>query len=87
MEITQIKERIAEIGERLTEIRQEQSQSGLLLATAQGTNEMTGISIDPLTDWARKMRELNTEFVELVLERKDLRETKRGLRTCECDCH
>lgn len=87
MEITQIKERLAEIGERLSEIRQEQIQSGLALANAQGTNELVGISIDPLTDWARKMRELNTEFVELVLERKDLKETKRGLRTCECECH
>lgn len=87
MEITQIKERLAEIGERLVEIRQEQSQSGLELAKAQGTDEIKGISIDPLTDWARKMRDLNTEFVELVLERKDLKETKRGLRTCECDCH
>jgi hypothetical protein len=87
MEITQIKERLAEIGERLVEIRQEQSKSGLLLATAQGTDEIKGISIDPLTDWARRMRELNTEFVELVVERKALKEEKRGLRTCECDCH
>lgn len=87
MEITQIKERLAEISERLSEIRQEQIQSGLALANAQGTNDLTGISIDPLTDWARKMRDLNTEFVELVVERKELKETKRALRICECDCH
>lgn len=87
MEITQIKERLEQIGERIVEIKQEQSESAYALATAQGTNEQTGISIDPLIEWARRMRDLNTEFVELVLERQKLKETKRGLRTCECDCH
>jgi hypothetical protein len=87
MEITQIKERLAEIGERIVEIKQEQSESAYALAMAQGTNERAGIEIDPLTKWAREMRDLNTEFVELVLERQKLKETKRGLRTCECDCH
>ena len=87
MEITQIKERLEVIGKRLLEINQEQAQSGLELARAQGTDNQKGVSIDPLTSWARKMRELNTEASELVSERKSLKETKRGLRTCECDCH
>lgn len=87
MEITQIKERLGQIAERITEIKQEQSESGYALAMSQGTNDLAGISIDPLTKWAWRMRELNTEVVELVLERQSLKETKRGLRTCECACH
>jgi hypothetical protein len=92
MDITQIKEikeRLAEIGERLAEIRQEQSQSGLELAKAQGTSVVLGISVDPLTDWARKMRELNTEWLALIVERTNLKERKRALvlEDCTCDCH
>jgi len=87
MEITQIKERLGQIAERILEIKQEQSESGYRLAIAQGIDELAGISIDPLTDWARRMRELNTEVVDLVLERQSLKETKRALRTCECACH
>lgn len=89
MELTEIKQRIAEIGERLTEIRQEQSQSGLELAKAQGSSVLVGISIDPLTEWARKMRELNTEFIRLVVERSQLKEQRRALMLdkCACDCH
>jgi hypothetical protein len=87
MDITQIKERLAEIGERLVEINQQQASAGLELARAQGTDEIKGISIDPLTKWAWEMRNLNTEVAELVSERKALKEVKRGLRTCECDCH
>jgi hypothetical protein len=87
MEVTEIKERLAEIGERLVEINQEQAKSGIELARAQGTDELKGISIDPLTKWAWEMRSLNTEVAELVAERKALKEVKRGLRTCECDCH
>lgn len=87
MEITQIKDRIEVISKRLVEISQEQAQSGLDLARAQGTDKELGIHVDPLTKWARQMRLLNTEATELVAERKLLRQTKQGLRTCECSCH
>jgi hypothetical protein len=87
MELTEIKSRIAEIGERLGEISREQSASGYELAKAQGTDSLTGISIDPLTLWARRMRELNTEAEALIAERKALRAEKREARACNCACH
>ena len=87
MELTEIKNRIDEIGVRLTDIVREQNLSGYELAKAQGTDEIMGVSVAPLTEWARRMRELNTEWAELVAERKALREQKRGLRTCDCACH
>jgi hypothetical protein len=87
METTEIKQRIIEIGERLTEISKEQTQSGYELAKSQGTDAELGIHIDPLTKWARKMRELNTESQELVEERRRLRVAKREQRVCDCACH
>ena len=87
MDITQIKDRLAVIGARLVEINQEQAQSGLELARSQGTDKELGVYVDPLTKWARKMRELNTEASELASERRNLRAMKRGLRTCDCACH
>lgn len=87
METTEIKIRIEQIGERLIEISREQSASGYELARSQGTDELDGVSIDPLTEWARRMRALNTEAKELVEERKRLRAEKREQRVCNCDCH
>ena len=87
MEITDIKRRIIEIGERLVEISREQRDSGYELARLQGTDDLAGIHIDPLTAWAKRMRELNTECQELTAERKRLREAKRELRECDCVCH
>lgn len=84
----QTKTRLTEIGERLGEIAVEQAQSGKALAREQGTDRLSGIAIDPLTTWARKMRDLNIEVAELVEERKSLKETRRSLKPCcECDCH
>jgi hypothetical protein len=87
METTEIKQRIIEIGERLTEISKEQTQSGYEIAKSQGTDAELGIHIDPLTKWARRMRELNTESQELVEERRRLRAAKREQRVCDCACH
>jgi hypothetical protein len=87
METTEIKIRIEQIGERLGEINREQSASGYELARSQGTDDLAGISIDPLTEWARSMRALNTEAKELIEERKRLRTEKREQRVCNCDCH
>jgi hypothetical protein len=87
MDITDIKTRIEEISERLGEISREQSSSGYELARSQGIEELAGISIDPLTEWARRMRVLNSEAKDLIEERKRLRAEKREQRTCDCDCH
>jgi hypothetical protein len=88
MELTEIKNRIAEIGERLGEISREQAQSGAALARAQGTDwDKKGIAIDPLTKWARRMRQLNTEVNALTAERMILKSQKRALTPCECVCH
>jgi hypothetical protein len=87
MDTTEIKQRIVEISERLVEINREQSASGFELARAQGTDAELGIHIDPLTKWARSMRELNTESQELVAERRRLRDIKREQRVCDCACH
>ena len=87
MDITEIKERLEAIGKRLVEITQEQSQSGLDLARAQGTDYIQGVHLDPFTDWARRMRTLNTEVADLVAERKALKAEKRALTPCVCACH
>lgn len=88
MELTEIKNRIAEIGERLGEISREQAQSGAALARAQGTDwDNKGIAIDPLTTWARRMRQLNNEVSSLTAERMLLKSMKRGLTPCVCACH
>jgi hypothetical protein len=87
METTEIKQRIIEISERLVEISREQSASGLELARAQGTDKVLGVHVDPLTKWARRMRELNTESQELAEERRRLRAEKREQRVCDCACH
>ena len=87
MDTTEIKERIIAISERLVEINKEQSASGFELARSQGTDKELGIHIDPLTQWARRMRELNTESQELVEERRRLRAEKREQRVCDCVCH
>jgi len=87
MELTEIKNRIAEIGERLGEISREQAQSGAALARAQGYEWDKGIAVDPLTAWARRMRKLNTEVSELTGERMALKTLKRTLTPCECVCH
>lgn len=87
MELAEIKDRIAEISERLGEISREQLESGYELAKAQGVDTLAGISIDPLTTWARRMRELNIEAQRLIAERKELRAVKRESRECACACH
>lgn len=87
MDVTQINERLVEISERIAEMKQGQTKSGYALAMAQGTDKELGIHIDPLTEWAREMRKLNTEFTELVAERKMLKAKKQELRTCDCNCH
>jgi hypothetical protein len=87
MELAEIKTRIDEIGVRLSEISREQLESGYAVAKAQGVDKLAGISIDPLTEWARRMRELNIESQELIAERKNLRAVKRESRACECECH
>ena len=87
MDITQIKERLEVIGSRLVEINKEQISSGLELARYQGTENLFGINIAPLTDWARKMRDLNTEIAQLTQERKELKALRRDLKTCVCNCH
>jgi hypothetical protein len=94
MNITEIKNRIAEIGERLGEISRQQAQSGAEFARAQGTgafgedNRYTEAELDSLYfEWALTMRTLNYEVWALTGERKALRAQKRALTPCECACH
>lgn len=87
MELTELKARIDEIGVRLGEISREQLDTGYALARAQGVDTLAGISIDPFTAWARRMRELNIESQELIAERKKLRAVKRESQGCACACH
>jgi uncharacterized small protein (DUF1192 family) len=87
MNITEIKNRIAEIGERLGEISREQAQSGAELARAQGYEWGMGIDVASLTEWARRMCALNTEVAKLTSERTALRAQKRTLTPCVCVCH
>lgn len=94
MDITQIKERLAEIGERLGEISRQQAQSGAEFARAQGTGAFgdtpryTEAELQDLYfDWALTMRTLNYEVWALTGERKSLRARKRALTPCECACH
>jgi hypothetical protein len=82
-----IKARLMEIEERQKELAQSRREMALDMAVEVGTDELVGINLDSLSKWARRIRKVNTEMKVLADERRWLRESRRRLNPCECDCH
>jgi HAMP domain-containing protein len=82
-----IRERLTQIQERQQELSEIRHEMASQMVRAVGTNEDPGVEIDPLTAWARRVKNVNTEMKALAEERRWLRESRRRLNPCECDCH
>lgn len=85
--IEAIRDRINEIQERQKYLSEARREMALEMAVEVGTDEIIGISIDPLTKWARRIRKINTEMKDLADERRGLREKRRAMNPCTCNCH
>jgi len=87
MEINQIKERIAEVQELITELHEERQSLILDFGINLGTTTEDGINLTELSKWAREVIQLNAEMTELANERRALRALKKELNPCVCNCH
>jgi predicted nuclease with TOPRIM domain len=87
MEINQIKERIAEVQELITELHAERQNLIMDFGINLGTTTKDGINLDELSSWAREVIQLNAEMTELADERRALRALKKELNPCVCNCH
>jgi uncharacterized coiled-coil DUF342 family protein len=87
MEINQIKERIAEVQELITELHEERHSLILDFGINLGTTTKDGINLTELSKWAREVIQLNAEMTELADERRALRALKKELNPCVCNCH
>ena len=87
MEANQIKDRLAELQSEMDSLTELRRNSAISRAISISTDELAGINLDELSKWAREMKMLNTQIERLANERRELRATRRELRTCECDCH
>lgn len=87
MEITEIKERIAEVQELITELHEERQKLILDFGVNLGTTTTGGINLTELGEWAREVIQLNAEMTELADERRALRALKKELNPCVCNCH
>ena len=84
---TEIKERLDWIQSRQQYLSEARREMSLKMAADIGTDEIIGISIDPLTKWARRIRKINTEMKDLADERRELRAKRRVINPCTCNCH
>lgn len=82
-----ISARISEIQVRMEELSETRREMAIQMAVEVGTNEEPGIAIDPLTKWARQIKNVNTEMKALAEERRFLRERRQLLTPCTCTCH
>jgi uncharacterized coiled-coil DUF342 family protein len=87
MEINEIKERIAEVQELITELHEERQSLILDFGINLGTTTKDGINLTELGEWARGVIQLNAEMTELANERRALRALKKELNPCVCNCH
>jgi hypothetical protein len=87
MDTNDIKARLAEIQEQMTELHDERREASVNTAVEVGTDPMAGINLDKLSKWARRMREVNIELKSLADERRELRAKRRELNPCDCLCH
>lgn len=87
MDTNDIKARLAEIQEKMITLHDERKEASVYTAVEIGTDPMSGINLDNLTKWARRMREVNIELKSLADERRELRAKRRELNPCDCLCH
>lgn len=83
------KARIAEISNEISEIHAERNEWAQLIMGRIGTDELAGINLDQLTEFARNVRRLNTQMKSLADERRALRAQRlaEALDKCGCNCH
>ncbi len=87
MDTIEIKARLAEVQDEMEDLLAIRRESSINTAIEVGTDALAGINLDNLSKWAREMKVVNTRLEELANERRELREMKRELRTCDCNCH
>jgi len=87
MDTIEIKARLAEVQEEMENLLAIRRESSINTAIEVGTDALAGINLDNLSKWAREMRVVNTRLQELADERRELREMRRELRICDCNCH
>jgi hypothetical protein len=87
MEMNEIKERIAEVQELITELHGDRQKLILDFGINLGTTSKNGINLTELGEWAREVIDLNAEMAELADERRALRALKKELNPCVCACH
>jgi hypothetical protein len=87
MDTNEIKARLAEVQIEMEDLLEIRRSSSVATAIEVGTDALAGINLDNLSKWAREMRVVNTRLDDLANERRELREMKRELRTCDCNCH
>jgi DNA repair exonuclease SbcCD ATPase subunit len=87
MEMNEIKERIAEVQELITELHGDRQRLIMDFGINLGITSKDGINLTELGEWAREVIDLNAEMAELANERKALRALKKELNPCVCACH
>jgi hypothetical protein len=87
MDTNEIKARLAEVQIEMEDLLEIRRSSSVATAIEVGTDALAGVNLDNLSKWAREMRVVNTRLDDLANERRELREMKRELRTCDCNCH
>lgn len=87
MDTIEIKARLAEVQTEMEELLEIRKSSSIATAIEVGTDALAGINLDKLSKWAREMRVVNTRLEYLANERRELREMKRELTPCDCNCH
>lgn len=87
MDTIEIKARLAEVQEEVENLLAIRRESSINTAIEVGTDALAGINLDNLSKWAREMKVVNTRLKELADERRELREMRRELTPCDCNCH
>lgn len=87
MDTIEIKARLAEIQTQMEDLLEIRRSSSINTAIEVGTDALAGINLDNLSKWAREMRVVNTRLESLANERRELREMRRELKPCDCNCH
>jgi uncharacterized coiled-coil DUF342 family protein len=87
MDTNEIKARLAIVQEEINEVVEQRRELAMNFVNDLGVEDNLGINLDELSKWAREVKKFNTKLKELADERKELREVRRGLSTCDCGCH
>ncbi len=87
MDTNEIKARLADVQEIMSEVVEQRRELAMTFVNNLGVEDNNGINLDELSQWAREVKKLNTQIKELAEERKQLREARRELAPCVCGCH